>query len=84
MSLFEAVENNVRPLTKRDALWLSDQIIDATIDALRRDPDVSPRSFTDWALILGDLRQQIGDLLTVHIDGHVDLDDVLNTIEAMS
>ena len=54
-TILEAVEN-VRPLSKRDALWLSDQIVDATIDALRRDSSITSRSFADWSLIFAGLR----------------------------
>jgi hypothetical protein len=80
-AILEAVAN-VRPLSKRDALWLSDQIVDATIDALCRNPSITSRSFADWSLIFAGLRLRIGELLTAHIAGHVSLDEVLTTIEA--
>jgi hypothetical protein len=84
-AIFEAVANNVRPLTKRDALWLSDQIVDMAIDMVidrLRSADVTPRSFQEWSVMLADLRQEIGELLARQIQGRVNLVQVLNTIKA--
>jgi len=80
VSAYAAVEN-IPALGRRDADWLADRIVDAAIDALRRDPKISRRSFAEWSLTLADLRLRIGELLNEQINGHVNLDEVLNTIE---
>jgi hypothetical protein len=80
--IYKAVEN-VTTLNKRDAAWLADRIIDGMIDALRRDPAIPPRSFAEWSLALADLRLRLSEQLADEMIGLVDLDSVLNTIEAV-
>jgi hypothetical protein len=81
-SIYRAVEN-IAKLTRRDAGALADQMIDTTIDALRRNPEIPARSFAEWSLILAGLRPRIAEQIADLIDGHADLDEVLTTIEAL-
>jgi hypothetical protein len=46
-----------------DAGWLSDEVIDMVIAALRVDPTMPQRSYTDWRLHLANLRQRFEDRL---------------------
>jgi hypothetical protein len=75
-----AVEN-IAPLTRRDADWLADEIIELVIKTLRRDEDGAARSSDEWASALGDLRAHIAQLLNRHIVGRVDLDQVMAALE---
>lgn len=78
---YAAVEN-VPVLDNRDASALADRLIDEMIDAVRRDPAVSPRAFDAWAIALAPLRERIAKEINSTINGHADLGEVLATIEA--
>lgn len=77
----EAVEN-VTAFTRRDAAWLVDRIFDAVIEVLRRDPALPSRSSADWALVLADLHVRLTEQVAEVVDGRVDLEEVIHTIEA--
>lgn len=80
--IYRAV-GNIAALNKRDAAWLlADQIIDGMIDARRRDPAIPPRSFVEWPLAFANLRLRLSEQLADEMIGLVDLDTVLNAIEA--
>ena len=77
----KAIEN-IRALDRRDALGLADEIIDDMIAVLQRDRNISSRSFTEWSLMLANLRARIAERITNEIAGHVSLSTVLLEIEA--
>lgn len=81
-AICQAVEN-ITALNKRDAAALADKIIDAVIDALRRDPAIPSRTFAAWSLQMADLRARVAEQITAEIEGRVDLDEVLSTIESV-
>jgi hypothetical protein len=72
---------NTPALDDRDARALADEIVDRLIDALQRDPTIT---FREWSLALAPLRAQIADRIHALINGRADLDEVLNTIEAVN
>jgi hypothetical protein len=80
--LARAVED-LHALDRHDALQLADQILDALIDTLRRDPGIPPRSHAEWAVMLAPLHLRIAEGIHLAVDGRVVLDEVLVTIEAM-
>jgi hypothetical protein len=77
----KAIEN-IRALDQRDALALADEIVDDVIAALQRDRNISSRSFTEWSLVLANLRARIAERIAGEIAGHVSLAAVLLELEA--
>jgi hypothetical protein len=47
---------NIRALDRRNARALADEIVDDMIALLQRDRNISSRSFTEWYLVLANLR----------------------------
>jgi len=47
---------NIRALDRRNARALADEIVDDMIALLQRDRNISSRSFTEWSLVLANLR----------------------------
>jgi hypothetical protein len=76
-----AIEN-IRALDQRDALVLADGIVNDMIVALQRDRNIPSKSFTEWELILANLRGRIGERIAHEITGCVSLSEVLLEIEA--
>jgi hypothetical protein len=76
----DAVEN-LPVLGRCDAFALADRIIDDTIAALQRDPNISSRSFTEWELKLADLRARVAERLSLAVVGYVELETVLRELE---
>jgi hypothetical protein len=81
-NLCQAVQN-IRPLGRRDALWLADRIRDDLIDALQRMPGTPQYAFAEWSVLLAPLHSRIAELILATIDGRVELDEVLVMIGAM-
>jgi hypothetical protein len=63
----------VDTLGESDAAAIATVIVDQLIYRLRRDPFVPRRTFADWTVALGDLRESIEARLSELIDGHADL-----------
>jgi hypothetical protein len=64
-----------------DAAWAADEIIDLFVEFLRRDSSISKRTYDDWVIALGDLRNKIEELLAIEIcDDRVNLQDTVEAI----
>ena len=78
--LFREIEN-VRTLTRRDALALADDLMKGVIARLRqRDPHCS---FESWWLILAPTHERMVETLAAVIKGRASLDEILKIVESM-
>lgn len=75
------VVEDIPSLGRADAAELVDQIIDAAVDQLRRDPALPARAAADWDLAFADLRQRGIELVHRRIDDHVARTDVVRLLE---
>ena len=64
-----------------DAHELADLTIELTITALVRDPAIPPRPFSEWWVRLANTRARLVEHFRRRIDGRVDVEDVLRTLE---
>ena len=64
-----------------DAHELADLTIELTIDALVQDPAIPTRSFSEWWARLANMRTLLVEHFHRRMDGHVDVEDVLRTLE---
>ena len=64
-----------------DAHELADLTVELTIAALVQDPAIPPRSFLEWWARLANMRTLLVEHFHRRIDGHVDVEDVLRTLE---
>ena len=78
--LFRDIEN-VRTLTRRDALALADDLMKAVIERLRqRDPR---RSFESLWQELAPTHERLVEMLAAVILGRASLEEILGIVEAM-
>ena len=64
-----------------DVHELADLTIELTITALGRDPAIPPRPFSEWSVRLAKTPTLLVEHFHRRIDGHVDVEDVLRTLE---
>jgi hypothetical protein len=77
---YSAIED-LAALGVLDAHELADLAIELIITALMQDPAIPPRSFKDWWARLANTRTLLVERFHRRIDGHVDVEDVLRSLE---
>jgi hypothetical protein len=80
--------NNIRPLIEDlaapgapDAHELADAVIGLMVATLAHNPSIPSRTFSDWWAQLANARALIVEQIHRRVDGHVDVEDVLRTLE---
>ena len=80
--LYEAVQN-VTTLSRRDAEWLADRVLEAVVAQLRRNPTLPSRSFDAWWLTLAPAHPLLTEKIAATILGRADLEEILTKIDGI-
>jgi hypothetical protein len=80
-NLCKAIQN-IPALNRRDAEWLADRLLETVIDHPRRDSSLPSRSRDAWWLTLAPAHARLTEQMAAATLDHVDLAQVLTTIEA--